>query len=254
MKFRVNNFAIILSCAIFFTGCRVLNPSVMLKTKADYKYSEFPPSQSLQYHIAPNDQLSFKIFSNDGFKMIDFTSIASNTQNYVQSLSYKVEFDGTIKLPLIGRTKLQGMTVREAESFLEDKYSAFYNKPYVLMDVTNRRVIIFPGSEGAAKVVQLSNENTTLLEALAQAGGIASSGKAYKVKLIRGDLKKPDVYLIDLSTLDGMKHADLVIQANDIIYIEPQIRIGHEVMGEILPYLSFVTTMIAFYAFITRTK
>ena len=43
----------------------------------------------------------------------------------------------------------------------------------------------------------LENNNTTLLEALAIAGGI-STGKAKRIKLIRGDLKDPKVYLIDL--------------------------------------------------------
>lgn len=235
-----------------------MNPSVMLKTGKDYRFDTFPPSQPIEYKIAPNDVLSFQIFSNDGFKIIDITTITeSGTRGYVQSggasIAYKVEFDGTVKMPLLGHTLLQGMTVRQAETFLEQKFSSFYNKPFVLLEVTNRKVTIFPGSEGSAKVVSLKNENTTLLEALAEAGGISSSGKAYKIKLIRGSLKDPKVYLIDLSTINGMKQADLVLQANDIIYVEPVLRIDRELMGEILPYLTFITTMIVFVEFIRRT-
>ncbi|MEX0636757.1 MAG: hypothetical protein WD135_08310, partial [Ferruginibacter sp.] len=128
----------------------------------------------------------------------------------------------------------------------------FYNKPFVLLEVTNRRVIIFPGSEGAAKVVSLEYDNTTFMEGLAAAGGISKDGKAYKVKLIRGDLKKPDVYLIDLSTIEGVKQADLVLQANDIIYVETKLRIGRDVMNNILPYLTFITTTILFIELFTR--
>ena len=243
----------LISAMILLVGCRALNPSVMLRTKKDFKYATFPPAPSLEYRVAPNDVLTFNIFSNDGFKLIDLTTAEGRTTGNVAGLKYKIEFDGTIKLPLIGRTKLEGKTVRETENFLEEKYSAFYNKPYVLVEVTNRRVIVFPGTAGSAKVVSLVNENTTLLEALALAGGIANSGKAFKVKLIRGNLKTPEVYLIDLSTIEGMKHADLIMQANDIIYIEPQLRVEKEVMSEILPYLSFITTMIVFIEFIKRT-
>lgn len=252
MKFRFNSLILFLSAVILLSGCRVLNPSVMLKTKKDFKYSTFPTAvSSPEYRIAPNDGLSFKIFSNDGFKMVDITNTdVKQSSQAGAGLNFKVEFDGTIKLPLVGRTKLQGMTVREAENFLEDKYSAFYNKPFVLMEVTNRRVIIFPGSPGAARVISLQNANTTLFEALAVAGGISASGKAYKIKLIRGDLKKPEVYLIDLSTIEGMKQADMTMQANDIIYIEPQLRVEKEVMAEVLPYLSFITTMFVFYEFV----
>lgn len=251
-------FYLIISGSLLFSGCRSLNPSVMLKTGKGFKYSAFPPSQSVQYGIAPNDELSFRILSNDGFKLIDVTAIdATNSSNYNNtggSLQYKVEFDGTVKLPVIGRTMLKGMTVREAENFLEEKYSAFYNKPYVLLEVTNRRVTIFPGSEGTAKVVLLENENTTLMEALAAAGGISQSGKAYNIKLIRGNLKNPEVYLIDLSTIEGVKEADLVLQANDIIYVEPQLRIGRDVIGEIMPYLTFITTTIIFIEFISSRR
>jgi len=243
-----------------FTGCRSLNPSVMMKTGKNFKYSTFPPTQPMEYKISENDALSFNIFSNDGFKLIDVTTMAGEggggnvrVSSTAGGLKYQVEFDGSVKFPLLGRITLKGMTIREAEAFLEEKYSTFYNKPYVLLEVTNRRVIIFPGSEGAAKIVALSNENTTLMEALASAGGIAKSGKAYNVKLIRGDLKNPTIYLVDLSTIDGVKQADLVLQANDIIYIEPQLRIGSDVIAETLPYLSFITTIIVFVTLIKRT-
>lgn len=255
MKFRFNIFIFLICGVILLAGCRALNPSIMLRTTKDFKYASFPPSPPVEYRVAPNDMLSFSIFSNDGFKLIDLTSVDGRSSGgNAAGLKYKIEFDGTIKLPLIGRTKLEGMTVRETENYLEEKYSAFYNKPYVLAEVSNRRVIIFPGSAGAAKVVNLTNENTTLLEALALAGGISASGKAYKVKLIRGSLKTPQVYLIDLSTIEGMKQADLIMQANDIIYIEQQLRVEKEVIAEILPYLSFITTMFVFYEFIITKK
>ena len=236
-----------------FQSCRILNPSVMLKTGRGYQYAAFPPSQPVEYKIAPNDALSFQIFPNDGFQTIDRTAISGGSASMQggtgAGLRYKVEFDGTVKMPLLGYIKMQGLTVREAEFFLEEKFSVFYNKPFVLLEVTNRKVTIFPGSEGSAKVIALQNENTTLFEALAQAGGIASSGKAYKIKLIRGDLKNPQIYLIDLSTIEGMKKADLYLQSNDIIYVEPSIRIEKEIMGEIFPYLSFLTTIILAVAF-----
>ena len=243
--------------SIVFQGCRSLNPSVMLKTGKDYQYATFPAEPSPVYKIAINDIVSFSIFSNDGFKLVDVTTLsgegvlsgggaAAATRG---NLQYKVEFDGTIKLPLLGHVSLKGMTIREAEVFLEEKYSAFYNKPYVLLEVTNRRVIVFPGSAGSARVVILANENTSLLEGLATAGGISQNGMAYRVKLIRGDLKNPQVYLIDLSTIEGVKKADLILQANDIIYVQPKLRIGNDVIAQVLPYLSFITTIIISYEF-----
>ena len=69
---------------------------------------------------------------------------------------------------------------------------------------------VFPGAGGEGKVVNLENENTTLIEALALAGGITNTGKANKIKVIRGDLRNPKVMLVDLSTIEGMKQSNML--------------------------------------------
>jgi polysaccharide biosynthesis/export protein len=216
-------------------------PSQMLRTGSGYQYSEFTASDSVQeYKIAANDKLSFKLSTNDGEKLIDPLGGASTTQGG-SGATFTVDFDGTIRLPVIGRIKVSGLTVREIEKLLEDSYAKYYNKPFVQVEVTNMRVILFAGGEGsAASVITLTNTHTTLFEALASAGGI-SDGKAYRIKLIRGDLKNPKVYLIDLSTLDGMKKANLVLQANDIIYIDPRYKINERFMTFVAPYISMAS-------------
>jgi polysaccharide export outer membrane protein len=228
-----------------------MNPSQMLRTSKDFKYSEFPANSTIdEYKIAPNDELSLKLFTNDGEKIID--PIDANLNASVNNLttSYTVEFDGMVKLPIINRTKLSGLTLREAEKLLETKYETYYKKPFVQLKVTNNRVIIFPGGMGGTStVLTLTNTNTTIFEALAKAGGIVD-GKAYKIKLIRGNLQDPKVYLVDLSTIKGMKQADLVLQANDIIYVEPRTKIVQKTLDSITPILTIISSVILVYGFI----
>ncbi|MCC7302718.1 MAG: polysaccharide biosynthesis/export family protein [Bacteroidia bacterium] len=236
------------------TSCKMLKPSVMMKTPKGYKYATPPEKPLVEYKLAVNDEISFSMYTNDGFRRVDISSLTNeNYQKISATFNYIIEYDGTSKLPLLGRVPLKGLTIREAELMLEQKYAEFFQKPYVLISVTNRRVIVFPGSEGSAKVVPLANEQTTLIEALALAGGLSITGKAYRIKLIRGDLKNPEVYLIDLSTIDGIKSAELVLQANDIIYVEPRLQIGRTVINEITPYITFITSAVIFYEFL-RTR
>lgn len=228
-----------------FSSCSVLKPSIMLKTKRNYPYTQAPTIPQYEYKIAPNDVISFRIFSNDGFKLIDLTSLNDNMfRNMKNSIDYLVEHNGLVKLPIIGRLSLQGLTIRQAEQMLEEKYSTYYNKPFVILNVLNRRVIVFPGSGGKANVINLQNNNTTLLEALALSGGIANTGKAKRIKLIRGNLKDPEVYLIDLSTIEGMKQADMVLQANDIIYVEPVLKLSQTLLAEITPIIAILTNIL----------
>ena len=163
------------------------------------------------------------------------------------SPSYSSEPSGMVKVPNVGRTRIAEVTIRETEIELERLYSEHYKDPFIMLKVTNRRLIVFRGAGGDAKVIVLANNNTTLLEAIALAGGI-EIGKARKIKLIRGDSQNPEVYLIDLSTIEGMKNGDMIIQANDIIYVEPVIKIASTILGELNPVISLASSLILIYA------
>lgn len=226
---------------LFLSSCKIFSPSQMLRTGKDFKYSEFTTTQDTQlYKIAVDDKIVFTLATNNGENLINPVSGAAITMQNAGG-EYIVEYDGMVKLPILGRVKMSGMTLREAEKFLEEKYSKFYNEPFVQIKVTNSKVILFMGGEGgSASVLTLEKANTTLFEAIAQSGGI-SDGKAFKIKLIRGDLKNPQIFLIDLSTLEGVKKANLVLQANDIIYVQPRNRYPEKFMAAVTPYLSLVT-------------
>lgn len=241
------SFTAILLLAIL-SSCSVFKPSFMLHTGKKYPYAEVPKTPQYEYKIANNDIVQFKIFSNNGFKLIDLTNFSATAAGVSRvTLDYLVEHDGMVKLPIVGRILLAGQTIREAELMLEQVYAEHYNKPFVMLSVSNRRVIVFPGSGGLASVITLQNNNTTLMEALALAGGIAT-GKARKIKLIRGDFKDPQVYLIDLSTIEGMKNGDMVIQANDIIYVEPVLQVTKTILSELTPVITLLTSLIFVWA------
>lgn len=239
-----------------FSSCRILRPSMMLKTPKDYVFEQISDTMSSQeYHIAPTDAISFRILSNEGFKLVDISSTGGTGNNggLTQStIETTVELDGTIKVPLLGRIKVQGLTLREAEQMLETRFTEFYVGPYIILKVTNKRVAVFPGNAGVAKVILIPNNNTTVFEALALAGGITEDGKAYRVKLVRRTNSKLKVYLIDLSTIDGLKDGNTIVQANDIIYVDPRVRFGQRVSSEILPYLSIITTGFLIYTYYIR--
>jgi polysaccharide export outer membrane protein len=242
---KLLRFILFSSVLIGLSGCHVLNPSIMFRTKKSYVYTQMQDSlyTSKEYKLSRNDIIDFRIFTNDGFRAIDMTSNSSLLGNNQQAnLNYNIGYDDSVKLPVLGRIKLGGMTIRQAEFFLQDKYDSFYVKPYVVLRVQNKRVIIFPGSPGSARVIYLSNNNTKLIEAIALAGGLSENGKAHKIKLIRGDLQNPKVYRIDLSRIEGLRQADMTLQGNDIIYVEPRLNVSRELLKEIAPMISILTS------------
>jgi polysaccharide export outer membrane protein len=239
-----------ISLAIF-SSCKIFKPSLMLKTPKDYNYDKLIDSLSRQdYRLAPNDAIIYKVFTNDGFKLIDLAN--SNNTVFRNDLDVIVQSDGKVKMPLIGTLEVAGLTVIQAEKLMEEKYSEYYVKPFVSLRVTNKRVIVFPGAGGAAKVVNLSNNNTTVLEAIASAGGLPEDGKAYKVKLIRNNpdpAGKPLVFLMDLSRIEGLAMGRSKVQANDIIYVEQRYRALRTFSTEIAPLMTIITSLLIIYQF-----
>ena len=133
-------------------------------------------------------------------------------------------------------------------------FASSYQDPFIQVKITNQRVIVFPGNGSDAKVVPLSNSNTTLMEAIAQAGGITDRGKANTVKLMRIEDGVRQVYGIDLSTIDGLKYADMIVQANDYIYVEPTAEIAREITKDVAPILSIFSSILFVFTAINTFK
>lgn len=242
MKLNKLRSLILIVITVSIYACNV-NPSIMMKADKDYKYDSGPNDSTIQYTIKPSDILDFQLYTNEGTRLIDLTAI-SNAENRLMgntTTNLLVEYDGNCKFPVIGRINLKDKTIKEAVEMLQEEYSKYYIKPFVLLKVINRRVTVFTGI-GKAQVVALNNEYTTIFEVLGAAGGLLKESKSHKVKLIRGDLKNPQVYLFDFSKIEGIKDAGFTIQANDIIYVEPRKNTVLEVVRDLAPIVGIITS------------
>lgn len=222
------------------------------------------------YRIQPNDYLSVRVYTNKGEKLIDpngelpfgtsgsVSGAARPTGSTVRSTSqgnpstdYLVQADGRVRLPIINEVSLKGLTLLEADSVLKVRYDKYYIESFVRTTVTNNRVIILGASGG--QVIALNNDNMNLLEVLALAGGVDGTaggstnarygGRVDNIRIIRGDLKNPQVQFIDLSTIEGMRKGNLQMEPNDIVYVQPVRRHLLESITDAGPVISLFTTL-----------
>jgi len=262
---KIFTFLALLAGLLLLEGCYI-NANLMLKTDKNYTFDSIPKNIQSEYVISPNDQIQFKVFSNDGTRVVDIsigsemtdgggvgagTSIGFNNRT---TLSFRVEMDSTMRIPVLDTVKIAGLTIPDAEKYLEKEFSEFYVDPYVQIQVVNKRVIVFPGNGANAAVIYLTNNNTTLMEALAMAGGVTERGRAARIKIIR---KAPDgtrkMFMIDLSTaIDGLQYTDLLVQANDYIYVDPVPQYTREVIQEISPIVSLISSAVIIYTVVQR--
>jgi polysaccharide export outer membrane protein len=216
----------------------------MFRTKRNFSFDDptkIPDTR--EYKIAVNDELSIQIIPNKGATLLDAGEVASSSSNINRGINVTVDYDGTVKLPIIGRIKTSDLTIREAELLMENLLKTYYVDPFVTVKTLNKRVILFSGSAGNARVIPLQNQNMNLMEVLAMAGGIPATGKAHRIKIIRGSLKNPQVFLFDLSKIENLKNSDLIVQGDDIIYVDFRNDYAQNIVNRIAPTIALLNLL-----------
>ena len=243
---------------MLLNSCANVNSNVLFKIPKgeNFQYDSLPLKPSQDYIMGPGDRFNFLFSTNKGEKLIMGLSGVKGveSQSFIQSTiiqDYLVRTDGTAEIPIIGIIKVQGKTVIQLRDTLTQILSKDYIEPFVQIRLTNQRVIIFNG-RGSAQVVVLNNLNTTLLETLAMSGGLGNDSKANSIKLIRRVDNKREVYKIDLSTIHGMKQAEMIVQSSDYIYVDFKPRLASSFLSEVSPWLSLFTTTLALLTLIQK--
>ena len=195
----------------------------MLKTPEDFKSAPIT-KEILQaernYVIQKNDFLKLEVYTNKGERIIDPNpDISRPTNTTVEQahpvVHYLVDLNGIVKFPVVGELKMDGLTLRQAESILQTEYEKFFNESFVVLSFENKRAILL-GAVGG-QVIPLTNQNLTLAELLAQAKGLPNDSKVQNIRIVRND----KVFQVDLSTVEGFQAGNMIIEPGDIIYVEP---------------------------------
>lgn len=206
-----------------------------------------PMSPKESYRISVDDKIAFKLSTNNGKMIVEGLSGITPLNVIQQKFEYIVRPNGTVELPIVGNVMVKGLTIEQCEDTLIQRFSKEYQDPFVQVEITNQRVIVFPGNGSDAKVIPLSNNNTTLMEAIAQAGGITERGKSKSIKVMRREGDERKVYRIDLSTIEGLQYTDMIVQGNDYIYIEPNPEIAKGIMREAAPIVSIISSALLIF-------
>ena len=239
----------------FLSSCSIDSHIMFKSPVGEYAtLDSLPLTPKSEYAIGINDKIRFSLSTNNGQKQIESLTRVSQGAAAGESPEYVVRPDSTIELPLLGKVAVVGLSISELEDLLEDKFSNTYKEPFVQAQVTNKRVIVFPGTAGSAQVIYLINENTTLIEVIALAGGIPEQGKANSIKLMRKENGVRKIYSIDLSTIDGLPYADMVLKANDYVYVEPKPQLASATTREIGPILGLISSLFVVVTVLTSLK
>lgn len=243
---KYGSFVFVACIFLLACGCSSYKQNLMFKPGDGFVGKQHDQAQEAfkNYVIQVNDYLKIDVYSNKGERLIDPNGelmqgkdgALNNPAMRVQP-TYLVTVDGTVRFPMIDPIAVSGMTIREAEAKLQTEYNKFYKECYVILTFSNKRVIVLGAPTG--QVIPLMNENVSVVEVLALAKGIGNDGKSGNIRLIRGQ----DVYVLDLSTVEGLRKSNMIVVPGDIIYVEPIRRPFVEGTRDVAPLASILISL-----------
>lgn len=178
---------------------------------------------AFDYRIQPNDALFIRFESltaqEYNFFESDLGSGGNNGQN-VQLRSELVAPDGTVNYPVIGRVRVAGLTVFEAQDTLQALANAHLQSPVVKVRLVNFRFTVL-GEVLQEGTITTLNNRVSLPEALGLSGGLGELANRREIKIIRQHDGKTDVGYVDLLDEKLMESPYYYINQNDILVVPP---------------------------------
>lgn len=181
-----------------------------------------------EYRLQPEDILSIQIYSLtlDEFDFFSLKRKASSVNNQFQNLGqslvngYLIDINGEIEFPVVGKIKLRGFTLLEAENKLKDIADKYLENPVVEVKILNFRFTIL-GEVKKEGVYSSLNNRITVLEAIGLTGGFTDLADKSTVKVIRRKGAMAEVYYLDLLNEEFVNSPHYFINQNDVIIIAP---------------------------------
>lgn len=182
--------------------------------------------------IMPKDQITISVNTTTPEVSLPFNLLLQNAYQQSRNISsgagtlmpYLVDNEGYIKMPIIGKLKVGGLTKSEAEDLVTEKirpYMAETENPVVTVTMASYSVSVL-GEVARPGSFLVSREKITILEALAQAGDLTIYGVRDRVKLIREDATgKKSIVRLNLNDANIVNSPYYYLQQNDVVYVEP---------------------------------
>lgn len=204
---RMNRWIILLaSCSV---SCIYLGPENTVNKRNDFP-TNIPETAEFQLQNKLNTRILEK-----GDKLVIYLKAIPVPEEIKDVIDHK----GEVNLPYIGRVCIAGKSTSDAEKLIEQKYiDEGYYKRITVIIVAQEKVYYVRGEVNRPGVFEIRPE-TTLLQAIASAGGYTKWAKKTQVKILRDKT----ILIFDTTQIEGGIIPDPVIEPGDIIVVPQRI-------------------------------
>jgi polysaccharide export outer membrane protein len=158
------------------------------------------PVAPASYILGPNDQLAVDVVELPEFN----------------SRSYRVDTDGTVSLPLLGRVQAAGLTLSQFETDLHSRLQKQVRNPHLVANLieTRSQAVSVMGFVNAPGIQQLQGKQT-LFDVLAAAGGLKP--EAGDIIIVTRHAEEGPLDLPDAKTDSSSGGITAQVQVRDVV-------------------------------------
>lgn len=249
---KIKVFVCAVLLAVISTSCVTTKKVRYLQ---DMPKDGMPINETLDATVAPYDQLRIQVMSSTGkdeelIKPFNAMNYSVGTANY-GILGYMVDGEGNIEFPVLGKLKVKGLTRLQLQDTIATQLerNGYIKDPLVVVRFMNFRVFFLSSSGG--KVLNITNERCTFLEALAMSGGLDWYTRRDRIGVMREVDGKRVVHYLDPRSTAIFEDDFFVLQQNDIIFTE---EIGYKFfsnnLNTVLGLVSSFLSVLSIYSLI----
>jgi polysaccharide export outer membrane protein len=228
-KLLAHNVLLLTLLLAALTSC-VTNRKYQMLQKNDVNIQNQPADSVMRkydvrkfdYKIQPNDILNIR-FESLTSKDYDFLSSQPMTQGNALIggallMGDLVDDLGEIPFPVVGKVKVAGMTVLQAQDSLQMIANRYLESPTVRVRLLNYRAT-FLGEVNREGVVAINNNRVSMLEAIGLAGGLTDLADKTSIKLIRQRGNDTRVIYLNVQDENFINSPYYYINQNDVIVV-----------------------------------
>jgi polysaccharide export outer membrane protein len=177
------------------------------------------------YQLHVGDVLNIRVQSvqpvlSDIFNVPGPQTVTTGDPSVLYLTGYPLDDTGSITLPTVGKVKVEGLSLDQAQALLQQKVTAYVRDANVLVKLLSFKITVLGEVRQPGRYF-IYNTQATLLEGLGLAGDLNEFGNRENVKLVRQTDKGSEVVLLDLTDPKLLQSPYYYLQPNDALYVEP---------------------------------
>jgi polysaccharide export outer membrane protein len=200
--------------------------SITSEKITNYSPITIQPGDMLRLHVASQNSDADQIFNynverpNILTNMPDVRTSPESRSEPNSIVSYIIDKEGYMHIPMIGKVKVGGLTTDMAATTVEELLKSVLTQPVVSITIQNLKISVL-GDVGRPGTYNIQDERMTINEALAYAGDLAGTGIRNNILIIREVDGTRQYVPIDLTSKKTFSSPYYYLKNNDIIYVKP---------------------------------